>query len=114
MKACSRPRPIWPYLLLIFCAWIALAIFAAPARAQTICTGLADVLAGLRATYGETIMWVGVAENGQRLVLTANADGSTWTALTQSSAASDQLCFVGTGVTWNAGDGTFPPSGSEG
>lgn len=114
MKAKSRPRPLWPYMLLIAVAWIALAVFAAPARAQTTCRGMADALAGLRASYAEVVLWEGVAENGQRLILTANPDGTTWTALTQSPEASDQVCFVASGVVWSGGDRTLPPPGTEG
>ena len=101
MKAKSRPRPLWPYMLFLVVMWVILAI-AAPAHAETSCTGLADALAGLRAGYGEVILWQGLAENGQRLIITANPDGSTWTALANGAAGA--VCFVGSGVTWSVGD----------
>lgn len=113
MKAKSRPRPLWPVILLLVIVWLLFVMFASAARAQTLCTGVADALAGLRASYSETVLWEGVAQNGQRLILTVNPDGTTWTALTQLPG-SNQVCFVGSGGAWSAGDRAIPPLGMEG
>lgn len=107
----SRPRPLWPYFLLVGLAWLAL-FFTAPARAATNCGSLADVLAGLRSTFGEEVLLQGADIDGRQFVLTANPDGSTWSILTRSPDAT--ACIVLAGANWSAGDPVAPPADEEG
>jgi hypothetical protein len=48
---------------------------AAPAQAQTACTGLPDALAALAARYAEAPRVSGLMANGQLLIITASEAG---------------------------------------
>ncbi len=96
--------------LLCACAiWVASCV-AALAAPQ--CAGLAEVLAGLAANYGEAAIWSGVLPNGQLLSITAKADGSTWTALAVNPDG--MACLLSSGPSWVQGDMLLPPAGREG
>ena len=83
---------------------------ASTARAAT-CTGLADALAQLSAQYREEVLFQGQTTSGQRLIITAAPDGSTWTELVQPGP--DRACPIGSGTGWQIGtDAT--PAGQEG
>lgn len=109
MKAKSRPRPLWPYFVLVAITWIALAL--APANAAT-CTGLADALARLATSYQEAVLWQGDTPQGERLIITANPDGTTWTAIVQP--APESACFIAAGNVWQIGEDAPAPAGTEG
>lgn len=113
MKANNRPRPprpLWPYILVGLIALMLLTI-ASTARAEVRCGGLADVLADLRASYGELVMWQGRDRNGHQLLITANPDGTSWTALTLTDP--EKVCLLTGGNHWFVGDAA-PPAGKEG
>lgn len=76
-------------------------------RAETRCGGYADVLADLRASYGETSVWEGEVGTGQRLVVTAAPDGSTWTALVIEGS---MACLLSSGRSWS---GVARPAGED-
>lgn len=109
MKA-SYQRPFWSYVHLAVIAFLLLTM-ATSARAELRCAGLADVLAGLRTGYGELVLWQGFDRKGNRLIITANPDGSGWSALAQADA--DKFCMLFGGDSWSAGD-VAPPAGKEG
>ena len=108
MKAKTRPRPLWPFYVLVILLWIALAL--APAHAAT-CAGVADALARLATTYREAVLWQGDTPQGERLLITATPDGTTWTAIVQP--APGQACFIAAGTVWQIG-ADAPPAGKEG
>ena len=111
MKASyQRNRPRWPYILFALIALVLLTM-ATSARAELRCAGLADVLAGLRAGYDELVLWQGFDRKGNRLIITANPDGSGWSALAQADA--DKFCMLFGGDSWSVGD-VAPPAGKEG
>ena len=75
------PHAAKAILFLIF-ALIGLSFAASLAQAQgQRCGSLADVLADLSRAYHEAIVWEGTISPRQKLVMTAAADGATWTAL---------------------------------
>ena len=84
-----------------------------PVVADTVpCIGLADMLASLDQKYGESVIWTGIA-GASLLVVTANPDGSTWTAFVQRS--DDMACPFGHGSQWLPGSAPAPPLlGKEG
>lgn len=97
-----------PFLLF----WSAILVFVTggglAARAQVAqCGGYADVLADLQASYGETSVWEGEVGTGQRLVVTAAPDGSTWTALVIEGA---MACLLSSGRSWS---GVARPAGED-
>lgn len=80
----------------------------APVAAQTAqCAGLAEVLTGLSAGYGESIVWEGERAPEGRLVVTARPDGSTWTALIVQD---DVACLAASGNGWS---GVARPAGED-
>lgn len=103
-------RTLLPYL--IFVAFVLLALLTARAAfAGDRCAGLADVLAGLRTNYGELVLWQGFDRMGNRLIITANPDGSGWTALIQTET--EKACLLHGGDSRSAGD-VAAPAGKEG
>ncbi|MCU0826636.1 MAG: hypothetical protein MUE52_04355 [Tabrizicola sp.] len=59
-----------------------LGLASEPAYAQSAqCGGYVDVLSDLSEAYHEQIVWVGDRGEAGQLVITAKADGSTWTAM---------------------------------
>ena len=84
------------------------AMLAAPPQ----CGGTSEVMAGLSARFGETNRWFGVLPNGQVLSITANPDGSTWTAL--GVQPDGTACILSSGESWAEGDMPLPPAGREG
>ncbi len=71
------------------------------------CASLADVLADLRVSHDEAIVWEGSTSGGQRLLVTAAPDGSTWTAL---AVDGPRACLVAAGVSWS---GVARPAGED-
>lgn len=79
---------------------------------ETTCIGLADLLAGLHAKYGESVIWTGITDTAL-LVVTANPDGSSWTSFVQRS--DDKGCVFAHGEQWLPGSAPAPPLlGKEG
>lgn len=76
-------------------------------RSETRCGALADVLADLQASYRETTVWEGAVGTGQRLVVTAAPDGSTWTALVVEGP---RACLLSSGASWS---GVARPAGED-
>ncbi len=67
---------------------------AAPAQAQTACTGLPDALAALAARYAEAPRVSGLMANGQLMIITASeAGGFTVLIVTPEGLA----CMVASG-----------------
>lgn len=98
MKAkdlCSRAL-IW-----VSCAALIYIALAGGAQADPRCGDADAVLRDLAARFGERAIWEGATSDGLRLVVTANPDGSTWTALVLNDAA--QACPVGAGSAWVPG-----------
>lgn len=72
----------------------------ATAHAQTPrCGGYADVLADLHSAYHERIVWIGERGPAGQMVITARADGSTWTAVIVQAGIA---CLVSAGTGWVA------------
>lgn len=77
---------------------------ALPARAQSApqCGPWDVVAAGLLSKYQEPVLFEGTpGPGGQRIVITAKPDGTTWTALTVS--ATGLACVRGAGGGWSMG-----------
>lgn len=86
-------------LVLLFAPllWLALSLGALAQSGQ--CGGYADVLADLRSAYHERVVWVGKRGEAGQLVITAKADGSTWTAMLVRGGVA---CLVSAGTGWAA------------
>lgn len=108
---CAKPALMLPALMLIPCAML-LASYVATLAASPQCAALAEVMRGLSARYGEARVWSGVLPNGQLLSITANPDGSSWTAL--AVQPDGMACLVSSGESWVQGGPALPPAGQEG
>jgi len=86
-------------LALILCATFS------PAVAQTQCGGIADVLAGLAATYGETVRVSALMTGGDVMIITA-APGGGWTAI--GVTADGQACILAAGEAFEAQEAEPP------
>jgi len=86
-------------IALILCATFS------PAVAQTQCGGVADVLAGLAATYGETPRVSALMTGGEVLVITA-APGGGWTAI--GVTADGQACILAAGEAFEVQEAEPP------
>lgn len=86
---------------------IILAALSAPAMAQDApqCAGVADVLAGLQAGYGETIRARGLISAESMIVVTAGESGS-WTLLVVS--ADGVACLMASGGMFEVVDAPEP------
>ncbi len=84
------------------------------APAMPACLPLDRMLATLSSEFSERPLFEAVTNDGSRMMVTANPDGTTWSAMTVDHAASACLRIVGT--SWRAGAGTpvVPPAGTEG
>lgn len=103
MKAIFRPTCLLLFLVMGFAT-----LTAATAQAQMRrCGSLADVLADLSRAFQETIVWEGTIGPRQKLVLTAAADGATWTALVVEGAVAC-LLTAGRGTS-----GAVRPAGED-
>ena len=111
MKA-KPSKPLLFFYVLIAVAAVLLLMLASAARAETRCAGLTDALAALEAKYGEKLIWQGLSRDGQRLLVTANPDGSTWTAMIQADGS--KVCFASSGESWAPGGAMPAPQGTEG
>jgi hypothetical protein len=78
--------------------------------AQQQCADAAQLLIQLQAKYAEVPLFVGTVSPGQTVIVTANPDGSTWTALIK--AENGNACIGSAGVSWRAGEPE--PTGQEG
>ena len=67
---------------------------AAPAQAQTPCTGLPDALAALAARYAEAPRVSGLMANGQLLIITASEAGGFTVMLVTPDG---QACMAASG-----------------
>lgn len=87
-------------------------VLVRPAQAATVqCAGIADMLAQLDAKYGERQLFVGHADDGATIMVTANPNGTTWTALIMGE--SGKACIGALGASWSPGDPPGP-QGTEG
>lgn len=99
-------------LTLIMAAFMLVASTFPLRAATTQCVGLADLLATLDQKYGEAVIWTGITD-AALLVITANPDGSTWTAFVQRP--DDMACVFAHGQQWLPGSAPAPPLlGQEG
>ena len=73
-----------------------------PAQAQIECGEVTAVLQALAAKYGEAAVWKGRTGDGNDLLITANPDGSGWTALRLD--AQGQACLLVAGPSWQPGE----------
>jgi len=76
-----------------------------PAVAQTQCGSVADVLAGLAATYGETVRVSALMTGGNMLIITAAPSGG-WTALQVEPGGN--ACIVAAGEGFGIQDAEPP------
>lgn len=115
MKAVNFAGCLMAALMVLIFA-LGLITAALPARAQATgdpqCGAWPDVAAALTLRYGESVLFDGMpAPGGQRIVITAKADGTTWTALTVD--ANGTACLRGAGGGWRTGAAPAAP-GQEG
>lgn len=93
--------------------WLALALFACPAAAETlaihtICLPIEVWQDRLQTDFGETEMLTGWFEGEMSAVTFGRVDGS-WTTLVRTDAG--LYCMVGSGGAWT---GFMIPQGEEG
>ena len=69
--------------------------------AQGRCGPQDDVIAHLNNQWGETVQVMGRADNGHIMMIFANEDTGTWTALMQDPA-SDMICVAASGKEYAA------------
>ena len=101
MKASDPHNRLRAMVASLLFALIALALISLPVRAQTApCIGMADALGQLSDKYREVVLFQGAGRDGQVLVITANPDGSSWTAIVQSGPKG---CILGGGKRWQIG-----------
>lgn len=81
-----------------------------PSQAAAQCGEVGAMLRALATKYHEAEVWRGVAGDGLFLLITANPDGSTWTAL--RLAPEGQACLLVAGPNWQPGNPA--PLGEEG
>jgi hypothetical protein len=84
---------------------IALCATISPAVAQTQCGGVADMLAGLTETYGETVRVSALMTGGDVMIITA-APGGGWTAL--RITADGQACILAAGEAFEVQEAEPP------
>ena len=89
-----------------------LTLFTAPVVAAPQCTGLADALAWHHKQRGEVAIWQGMSPDGSALMIVANPDGSSWSALVLIPDGK-KGCLLASGKNWQPGDAP-PPAGEEG
>ncbi|MDT8856445.1 hypothetical protein RNZ50_15735 [Paracoccaceae bacterium Fryx2] len=92
----SVPATFLPVLAAVLA--VGLVLGAGRARAEPLCAGYADLLAGLYIAHGEVPVWSGLAATGELMEVVANPDGTTWTAL--SVKPGGQACFLTAGDGW--------------
>lgn len=84
----------------------ALAIFAFTALTptalfpQTACGPRGDVLSQLRMSYNERILWIGVTDDGLRLVEIHASEMGSWTLTTTDTDKWTCILATGKGWTW--------------
>lgn len=98
--------------LLVATSWM----FASKASGQTApqmpqCGPLAEILSALSDRFQERVLFEAIANDGSRMLVTANPDGTTWSAMTVDLATVACLRIVGT--SWRPGAAP-PPAGTEG
>ena len=89
--------------------WLALAVFlggsvfvsTAALSAPAQCGPLQQMLAQLSSTYRESALFTGAVKDGVSVIITANPEGSTWTALQLDGAGN--ACIVALGPGWQPG-----------
>ena len=109
MKAIRLEPTLW--VATIF--GLALLTFALPSEGQSArCSGKADIMAQLDQRFGEQLLWQGLADNNHRLTVTANPDGTSWTALIERPDGS--ACPIASGKGWAVGAWSTRPQGTEG
>ena len=100
-----------PFLRRLLAAMIAVALFFA-ARAAVAqspqCADLAVVLESLSTRYHESLVAEAQSGADQRLIITATADGSTWSALMVKGTLA---CLVASGTGWTTS--APPPAGED-
>lgn len=94
MKAINRGRLVGVsiILLLLSCAMV----LASPPQ----CGPLEQILAKLAEKYGEGMLWQGRDAKGRLTIVTANPNGTTWTALVVSGPTT---CVADHGDSWTNG-----------
>lgn len=91
-----RMLALWAVLILTAAAGAGLP-FAARAEGAA-CRGLADVMADLKARFGEDLRWSGLTSRGELLAITLAPDGTTWTAM--AIRPDGKACLLAAGDSW--------------
>lgn len=81
-----------------------------PALAASQCAPIKPMVEQLSKKFHEDQLFVGHLGGGESVVIAANPNGSTWTALTVSRDG--KACIVAAGGQWSVGEKT--PIGTEG
>lgn len=96
-------------VLIIAAALMAFAVFglSRPAHAAQ-CAPHADVIAGLARNFSETVVAMGIAENGVMIEVFASDDG-TWTIV--QTAPAGVSCLMASGGAFEQVAKALPPKG---
>lgn len=90
------------FLVAIVVFLIISALFVRSATAgPASCGPFADVMAKLAGDNHQKLLFTGLSENGTTVLMMANPDGSSWTAIVKT--ATDQACIVALGPGWQPG-----------
>ena len=90
------------FLVAIVVFLIISALFVSSATAgPASCGPFADVMAKLAGDNHQKLLFTGLSENGTTVLMMANPDGSSWTAIVKT--ATDQACIVALGPGWQPG-----------
>ena len=90
----------WLGLVVFLLASVMVSTAALSAPAQQ-CGPLQQMLAQLSSTYRESALFTGAVKDGVSVIITANPQGSTWTALLSDGAGNP--CIVALGPGWQPG-----------
>ena len=82
--------------------------FSAPVFAAPQCSSLSASLTQLQAEYEEAVTWSGTSLEGSGLMIVANPDGTTWSALLL--VPGNNACILAFGDAWEKRPMPHPPS----
>lgn len=88
-------------VLLVGLILIGFSVFGAVNAQTARCGGYVDVLSDLATAYHERIVWIGQRAPEGQMVITAAADGTTWTALLVTG---EVACLLSAGTGWAASE----------